>query len=86
MNEDVFRRACSNYPPTTDTCLRTHINHPVCSSDDFKIVFNNQDCVARLDKSLKNMEKLFDVRKMQASRGFIKNIKRATSARFCQFA
>ena len=42
MNEDIFWRTFSHDLPTTITSLRPHINHPVSSGNDFKIVLNNQ--------------------------------------------
>ena len=51
--------------------FRTQVNQPVRNFDDVEIVFDDQDRVAGIDKSLKHFNLLVNVRGMQPVGGFI---------------
>ena len=85
---NLFWRTGNNYRSSAVATLWTHINNTVSHLNDIQVVLNNKNGVTRINKTLKNNNKLSDILKMKASCWLVQNIKSFTGLLtvklFCQ--
>src|SRR5690606_2009195 len=73
----LFRRALGNDLPPTIAALRPQIHDPVGRLDDLQIVFDHDDGVALIYKSMKDFQEFLHVLPVQPGRWFVQDIERA---------
>ena len=73
---NLLRRTCGNYSASAVPSLGTEINDMIRSFDNIKVVFNNNDRVACVNKSMKHLNKTVNICGVEACCGFVKNIYR----------
>ena len=83
---DFFWRAAANHLTTTRTTFGTDVDDPVRCFDHVQIVFDHQNCIARFDKVLQNLQQHRDIGKVQTGRRFVQQIQRLAGATFDKFA
>ena len=76
---NLFWRTRNNYRSSTIAAFWTHVNNTVSHLNDIQVVLNDKNGVARINKTLKNNNKLSDILKMKASCWLVQNIKSFTS-------
>jgi hypothetical protein len=68
--------------PARFTALWAQVDDPVSLLDDVQVMLDDQDGIAKRHQALQHVEQLPHVIEMQASRGFIENIERASRLAF----
>ena len=58
---DFFRRTGCNNLATTRAAFGSKVNNPVCSFDNVQIVFDHNDCISMIPKSVNDFEQLLDI-------------------------
>ena len=81
---DIFWRACGHNLAAAITAFGAEINNPVGLFDDIKIMLNDNHGIALIHQFLQHFHQFSHIFKMQASGGFIENIKRAASGALSQ--
>ena len=68
--------AASNNRSSAVTALGSKVDYVVGNLNYVKVMLDNHDGIAVFYKSVQNLNQLVHVRDMQASGGFVKNVKR----------
>ena len=58
---DFFRRPGRNNLTTTGAAFGSKVNNPVCSFDNIQVVFDHDDGVSMIPKSMNDLEQLLDI-------------------------
>ena len=82
---NLLRRSFCDHPAASVAAFRSHIDQIVRCLDHIQIVFNDDDCIADVRQSLKNLYQLADVGKMKTGRGLIQDIDRLSRTSPAQF-
>src|SRR5678815_1963160 len=69
---------------TLNTAVRPEINNPVGGLNDVQMVLDNDYRVAQVCQSIENVEQLFHVVEVKASRRFVKDIQGLASRPFAK--
>ena len=72
---DLFRRAASDDLSALITCFGTQINDPVCAFNDIEVMLDDEDGVARVHETLKDLEQHTDIVEVQARCWFVEQEK-----------
>src|SRR5205085_2238810 len=75
--DDVFRWPPGDDLTATVATLRTKIDDPIRSLDDFEVMLDHHHGVTLIDQLVQHLEQFCDVVKMQPRGRLIKNIERA---------
>ena len=67
------------------TTFGSKVNNPVCCFDYVEIMFNHNNRVALISQPVKHAEQLTYIMKVQASGGFVQNVKRAAGVSLRKF-
>src|SRR5659263_215083 len=81
----LLRRSLGNDPAPVIPAFRATVNYMVGNFYHIKIVLDNHNAIACINKPGKHINKLLDIRKMKPCRGFIQYIKRPSRASFTEF-
>src|SRR6187431_605728 len=72
---NVGRLTCENHIASFITSFRTKINDPIGTSNNIKIVFNNDDRMSLFYQCIERSKQFFYIMKMKTCCGFVKNEK-----------
>src|SRR5260370_38026468 len=73
----LLGRALSNDAASSFTAFRTKIDNPIGLLNYVEMVLDDEHGIAKVDEAIKDVKQLFYVVKMQASGGFVQDIKHA---------
>ena len=68
---DFFRGSFCNDGTATAAPFRTHVNHPVGTLDDVKIVLDNDHRIALINQALQDKQKLSNIFGVQTRSWFV---------------
>ena len=77
--DHVFRRADGNHPAAADAGFRPHVDQPVGSLDDIKVVLDDDHRIPQVGESVQHVEELSYVVEVQPGRRLVQQVQRPAS-------
>ena len=75
---EVFGCTCANQFSSTQTTVRSKVDHPVGSLDDIKVVFDHDHRITLVPQTMEDTQKLANIVEVKAGGGFVENIQGPT--------
>ena len=67
------------------TTLRSHVNNPVCLTDDVEVVFDDDNGITSVDKAPEHLHEDADILEMEAGGGLVEDVDGLTCVALGQF-
>src|SRR5690625_3091547 len=82
---DIFNCTINDNCSATDTTFRTQVDDIIRHFDDIEVMFDDDDRISVIHKSLQHFDELAYIFGMEAGRRFVQYIERASVRAFVQF-
>ena len=75
-SHNFFRSSSNKDLPASGSTLWSQVDDPVCSFHHMHVVFDDDDCVPKIDQSMEDIQQNPDILEMQSRGWFIEDIER----------